>query len=53
MAILGKESWGGMSVGEGENVGLELIGWDSLEVSRSGAWWARFTDMAHRRPVLQ
>lgn len=33
MAILGKESWGGMSVGEGEHVGLALVGWDSLEVS--------------------
>jgi hypothetical protein len=33
MGILGKESWGGMSVGEGEHVGLGLVGWDSLEVS--------------------
>jgi hypothetical protein len=33
MGIIGKESWGGMSVGEGEHVGLGLVGWDSLEVS--------------------
>ena len=33
MGILGKESWGGVSVGEGEHVGLGLVGWDSLEVS--------------------
>jgi hypothetical protein len=33
MGILGKESWRGMSVGEGEHVGLGLVGWDSLEVS--------------------
>jgi hypothetical protein len=33
MGILGKESWGGVSVGEGEFVGLGLVGWDSLEVS--------------------
>jgi len=30
---LGKETWGGVSVGEGEKVGLGLIAWDSLEVS--------------------
>lgn len=30
---LGKETWGGISVGEGEKVGLGLIGWNSLEVS--------------------
>ena len=33
MGILGKVSWGGVSVGEGEFVGLGLVGWDSLEVS--------------------
>ena len=33
MGILGKESWGGVSVGEGEFVGLGFVGWDSLEVS--------------------
>jgi hypothetical protein len=33
MGIIGKESWGGISVGEGERVGLALVGWDSLEVS--------------------
>jgi hypothetical protein len=32
MGIIGKESWGGMSVGDGEHVGLGLVGWDSLEV---------------------
>jgi len=36
MRVLGKESWGGVSVGEGENVGLGLVGWDSLEVSKEG-----------------
>ena len=30
---LGKETWGGVSVSEGEKVGLGLIAWDSLEVS--------------------
>lgn len=33
MVLLGKESWGGFSVGEGEHVGLGVFGWDSLEVS--------------------
>lgn len=30
---LGKETWGGVSVGDGDKVGLGLIGWDNLEVS--------------------
>ena len=30
---LGKETWGGVSVGEGDKVGLGLIAWDSLEAS--------------------
>lgn len=34
-AELGKETWGGISVGEGEKVGLGLIAWDSLEVSQN------------------
>lgn len=29
---LGKETWGGVSVGDGPTVGLGLVGWDSLEV---------------------
>jgi hypothetical protein len=33
MAILGKQSWGGLSVGDGEKVGMGLVGWDSLEVA--------------------
>ena len=34
MGVIGKESWRGISVGEGEIVGLGLVGWDSLEVSK-------------------
>ncbi|KAH7165285.1 hypothetical protein EDB81DRAFT_679020 [Dactylonectria macrodidyma] len=31
VTTLGKETWGGRSVGDGPKVGLGLIGWDSLE----------------------
>ena len=37
MAIIGKESWGGRTVGDGPKAGIALVGWDSLEVcSRPG-----------------
>lgn len=29
---LGKETWGGVNVGDGPTVGLGLVGWDSLEI---------------------
>jgi hypothetical protein len=33
LSEIGKESWGGVSVGEGEKVRVGLIARDSLEVS--------------------
>lgn len=32
VSALGKDTWGGRSIGDGPTVGLGLIGWDSLEV---------------------
>ncbi|KAM5351196.1 hypothetical protein ACJ41O_003919 [Fusarium nematophilum] len=32
---LGKDTWGGVSVGDGPAVGLGLIGWDSLEEAQA------------------
>ncbi|KAM0436680.1 hypothetical protein ACHAPT_002389 [Fusarium lateritium] len=32
---LGKETWGGVSVGDGPTVGLGLVGWDSLEEAQA------------------
>lgn len=33
MTILGKETFGGRSVGDGPKVGMMMVAWDSLEVS--------------------
>ncbi|KAH7381956.1 hypothetical protein BKA64DRAFT_713197 [Cadophora sp. MPI-SDFR-AT-0126] len=38
MAVLGKESWGGKTVGDGPQAGMGLVGWDSLE--EAGAAYA-------------
>ncbi|KAH9208992.1 hypothetical protein DL95DRAFT_394785 [Leptodontidium sp. 2 PMI_412] len=35
MAILGKETFGGRSVGDGPKAGMGLVGWDSLEEAKS------------------
>ncbi|KAH7333158.1 hypothetical protein BKA65DRAFT_40792 [Rhexocercosporidium sp. MPI-PUGE-AT-0058] len=35
MKILGKESFGGLSVGDGPRAGLGLAGWDSLEEAKA------------------
>jgi hypothetical protein len=33
MGVLGKQAWGGKKVGDGDFIGLGIVGWDSLEVS--------------------
>ena len=59
MALLGKESWGGLSVGEGEKIGLGLVGWDSLEQAKSAyekpegkAAWEKYHTLGNCKDVM-
>ncbi|KAH8786409.1 hypothetical protein F5882DRAFT_518171 [Hyaloscypha sp. PMI_1271] len=59
MGILGKESWGGVSVGEGEHVGLGLVGWDSLEEAgaamkepKVAAAWTKYHSLGSCKDVM-